>query len=134
MTLKQATAQLGIEALRPEQERAVRASMRGRDVLLVVPTGFGKSACYQLPALMRDHLVLVVAPLLALLEDQERRMEKAEIPSLRVDGRVRGRKRERALEALAGGEFRLVMTTPGIARGARSSGGVAPAGDRPRRG
>ena len=111
-TLKAAAAQLGIEELRPEQEQAIRASLRGRDVLLVVPTGYGKSACYQLPALMRDHLVLVISPLLALLEDQERRMEKAEIPALRIDGRVRGRKRSRALEELAGGTYRLVMTTP----------------------
>ncbi len=112
LSLKAAAAQLGIEELRPEQEQAVRASLRGRDVLLVVPTGYGKSACYQLPALMRDHLVLVVSPLLALLEDQERRMERAEIPALRIDGRVRGKKRERALEALAAGTYRLVMTTP----------------------
>lgn len=110
--LSEAAKRLGIDSLHPEQIAAIRASLEGRDVLLVVPTGFGKSACYQIPALIADGVVLVVSPLLALLQDQERRMSEVGIPVLRFDGTLRGRKRERALEALAAGEYTLVLTTP----------------------
>ncbi|MDQ3632793.1 MAG: RecQ family ATP-dependent DNA helicase, partial [Actinomycetota bacterium] len=60
----------GFSVFRPGQEEAVRAALDGRDVLVVMPTGAGKSLCYQLPALMRDDLTLVVSPLVALMEDQ----------------------------------------------------------------
>jgi ATP-dependent DNA helicase RecQ len=55
---------------RPGQEEAVRAALDDRDVLVVMPTGAGKSLCYQLPALMRDDLTIVVSPLVSLMQDQ----------------------------------------------------------------
>src|SRR3954452_21767971 len=62
----------GFDAFRPGQEQAVRAAVGppARDVLVVMPTGAGKSLCYQLPALMRDDLTLVVSPLVSLMRDQ----------------------------------------------------------------
>src|SRR3954467_14733542 len=60
----------GFEDFRPGQEEAVRAALDGRDVLVVMPTGAGKSLCYQLPALMRDDLTVVVSPLVSLMQDQ----------------------------------------------------------------
>src|SRR5947208_9244734 len=60
----------GFDRFRPGQEQAVRAALSGRDALVVMPTGSGKSLCYQLPALMRDDLTLVVSPLVALMQDQ----------------------------------------------------------------
>src|SRR5690349_992573 len=63
----------GFEAFRPGQAEAVRALTGpgpARDVLVVMPTGAGKSLCYQLPALMRDDLTVVVSPLVALMQDQ----------------------------------------------------------------
>src|SRR5438034_8978343 len=60
----------GFRAFRPGQEQAVRAALAGRDALVVMPTGSGKSLCYQLPALMRDDLTVVVSPLVALMQDQ----------------------------------------------------------------
>src|SRR5829696_3038839 len=60
----------GFESFRPGQREAVEAAVDGRDVLVVMPTGSGKSLCYQLPALMRDDLTLVVSPLVALMQDQ----------------------------------------------------------------
>ena len=56
----------GFAAFRPGQEAAVRAAVGSQDVLVVMPTGAGKSLCYQLPALMRDDLTLVVSPLVSL--------------------------------------------------------------------
>jgi ATP-dependent DNA helicase RecQ len=60
----------GHEDFRPGQREAVRAAIDGRDVLVVMPTGAGKSLCYQLPALMRSDLTVVVSPLVSLMQDQ----------------------------------------------------------------
>ena len=60
----------GAAPLRPEQEQAVNAALDNRDVLVVLPTGFGKSRCYQVPALLEGGLTVLVVPLLALMTDQ----------------------------------------------------------------
>src|SRR5438067_6896770 len=60
----------GFPAFRPGQREACEAALAGRDVLVVMPTGSGKSLCYQLPALMREDLTIVVSPLVALMQDQ----------------------------------------------------------------
>src|SRR6202035_1914776 len=63
-------ATFGFEAFRPGQDEIVAAILDGRDVLAVMPTGSGKSLCYQLPALVRDGLTVVVSPLIALMRNQ----------------------------------------------------------------
>src|ERR671921_1672102 len=60
----------GFSGFRPGQREAVDAAVSGQDVLVVMPTGSGKSLCYQLPALVRDDLTIVVSPLVALMQDQ----------------------------------------------------------------
>jgi ATP-dependent DNA helicase RecQ len=60
----------GFERFRPGQREACDAAVAGRDVLVVMPTGSGKSLCYQLPALLRDDLTIVVSPLVSLMQDQ----------------------------------------------------------------
>src|SRR5687767_3175014 len=65
----------GFRAFRPGQQAAVEAAMADRDVLVVMPTGAGKSLCYQLPALMRDDLSIVVSPLVSLMQDQVEALE-----------------------------------------------------------
>jgi ATP-dependent DNA helicase RecQ len=60
----------GFERFRPGQEEAAAAALAGRDVLVVMPTGAGKSLCYQLPALIRPDLTVVVSPLVSLMADQ----------------------------------------------------------------
>jgi ATP-dependent DNA helicase RecQ len=65
----------GFPAFRPGQQEAVEAAVAGRDVLVVMPTGSGKSLCYQLPALMRADLTLVVSPLVSLMQDQVQALE-----------------------------------------------------------
>src|SRR6202163_4356586 len=72
----------GLDAFRPGQREAVEAALQGRDSLVVMPTGGGKSLCYQLPALATDGmpdrpLVLVVSPLIALMTDQLSRLQQA---------------------------------------------------------
>jgi ATP-dependent DNA helicase RecQ len=71
MELEQALQEyFGFSAFRPGQREACEAALAGRDTLVVMPTGSGKSLCYQLPALMRDDLTIVVSPLVALMQDQ----------------------------------------------------------------
>jgi ATP-dependent DNA helicase RecQ len=71
MELEQALQKhFGFSAFRPGQREACAAALEGRDTLVVMPTGSGKSLCYQLPALMRDDLAIVVSPLVALMQDQ----------------------------------------------------------------
>ena len=67
----------GHAAFRPGQQEAVEAALSGRDVLMVMPTGAGKSLCYQLPALMREALTIVVSPLVSLMADQVAGLERA---------------------------------------------------------
>ena len=71
----------GAAPLRPEQEQAVNAALEKRDVLVVLPTGFGKSRCYQIPALLVEGLTVLVVPLLSLMTDQWHALNAAGIPA-----------------------------------------------------
>src|SRR6516225_6746624 len=70
----------GIERLRPEQEAAMVAILEGRDALVALPTGFGKSLIYQVPAMILDRPTIVVSPLIALMADQERALKSHGVP------------------------------------------------------
>ena len=107
-----AALRLGIHQLYPEQERAVAASLHGHDVLVVLPTGFGKSACYQVPSMVLPQPVVLVSPLLALLRDQHEKLLARRVPVERIDGTVRGVARREALQRVAAGGSLLVMTPP----------------------
>jgi ATP-dependent DNA helicase RecQ len=107
-----AAQRLGFKGLYAEQQRAVTASLANRDVLVVLPTGFGKSACYQVPSMVLPKPVVLVSPLLALLRDQHEKLLKRDIPVERIDGTIRGVARRTALQRVAAGGSLLVMTTP----------------------
>lgn len=107
-----AAARLGIGRLYREQRRVIDAVLAGRDVLMVLPTGFGKSACYQIPSMVLPKPVLVISPLLALMRDQYEKLQKLDVPVVRLDGTIRGRNRKAAIERIAKGGSLLVMTTP----------------------
>src|SRR5436309_3050368 len=107
-----AQERFGISRLHREQERAMRAVLQGRDVLLVVPTGGGKSLCYQLPSLLLQRPTVVVSPLLALLEDQYLKMQQVGVPTVRLDSTVGAADRRAALARIAQGGSLLVLTTP----------------------
>src|SRR6476469_4275999 len=75
----------GFTALRPLQEDALRLALAGRDTLVVMPTGGGKSLCYQAPAVVRGGLTVVVSPLIALMKDQVDGLARVGVPAARID-------------------------------------------------
>jgi ATP-dependent DNA helicase RecQ len=105
----------GFDAFRPGQEQAVRAAVGppARDVLVVMPTGAGKSLCYQLPALMRDDLTLVVSPLVSLMQDQVDALAVAAPGRAALVNAQRDASDNRAaLERAAAGDLRLLYVAP----------------------
>ena len=93
----------GLTSFRPAQEEVCRAVAEGRDVLLVMPTGAGKSLCYQLPGLARGGTTLVVSPLIALMEDQVQKLEALGLSAARIhSGRERAESRAACIDYLAG--------------------------------
>ncbi|HEY2536785.1 MAG TPA: ATP-dependent DNA helicase RecQ [Solirubrobacteraceae bacterium] len=102
----------GLDAFRPGQREAVLAALEGRDSLVVMPTGGGKSLCYQLPALAGDGLVVVISPLIALMADQLRRLHDAGVPATMLASGMADGHNPAALRAIASGETRLVLAAP----------------------
>ena len=105
-------AKLGFEAFRPGQREAVEAALEGRDSLIVMPTGGGKSLCYQLPGLASADLTIVVSPLIALINDQWRRLTAAGHPVAMITSAMEWEDVRRALAQVAGGEARIVYCSP----------------------
>ena len=96
-------AAFGFSEFRPNQEAVCRAAIEGKDVLLVMPTGAGKSLCYQLPGLARGGVTLVISPLIALMEDQVAKLKERGFQVERIhSGRDRKTSREVCLDYLAG--------------------------------
>src|SRR3982750_154342 len=105
----------GFDAFRPGQEDAVRAAIGppARDVLVVMPTGAGKSLCYQLPALVRDDVTLVVSPLVSLMQDQVEALAKIAPGRVAlVNSQQDGATNRAALQAAADGALRLLYAAP----------------------
>jgi ATP-dependent DNA helicase RecQ len=103
----------GFEDFRPGQAEAVAAALADRDTLVVMPTGSGKSLCYQLPALMRDDLTIVVSPLVSLMQDQVdglRRVAPERVAL--VNAQQSAAQNAAVLERAVGGELRLLYVAP----------------------
>src|ERR1019366_4608403 len=116
-TPEQLLARFGLESFRPGQREAVKAALEGRDSLVVMPTGGGKSLCYQLPALASDWdsarpLVVVVSPLIALMSDQWRRLREAGVRSTMLASGMEDGHNARALEEIESGSTQLVLAAP----------------------
>src|SRR5215813_368984 len=100
--------------LRPEQVRAMRAASRGRDALVVLPTGAGKSAVYQVPTTLHKGPTLVISPLLALQQDQIAGLNAraGREVAVRISSAETPRQQDEALEAIRGGRARYLFITP----------------------
>ena len=102
----------GYDAFRPLQEEIISAALEGRDTLALLPTGGGKSVCFQVPAMMRDGLALVISPLIALMKDQVLNLERRGIKALCVCAGMSRQEVDLALNNAAYGDFRFLYVSP----------------------
>ena len=102
----------GYDSFRPMQEDIVRAALDGKDVLAILPTGGGKSVCFQVPALMREGIALVVTPLIALMKDQVQNLAARGIKALCVNAGMSRREVELTLNNAAYGDFKFLYVSP----------------------
>ncbi len=105
-------ARVGLSEFRPAQRDAVQAALDGRDTLVVMPTGGGKSLCYQLPAIASESLTVVVSPLVALIVDQHRRLLDAGQRSVMLAATVGEQANREALSQIRSGEAQIVFCAP----------------------
>ncbi len=102
----------GFSAFRPGQEEIVAAVLAGEDVLAVMPTGSGKSLCFQLPALARHGLTLVVSPLIALMRDQVAQLGELGVAAAALNSASEPSERQRVARALRDRSLRLLYVAP----------------------
>src|SRR5208282_6277493 len=102
----------GFEAFRPGQAEIVSAVLEGRDVLAVMPTGSGKSVCYQLPALRRDGLTVVVSPLIALMQNQVAQLRGYGVAAASLNSANDFAENRIAFDGIASGDLRLLYIAP----------------------
>ena len=102
----------GYEAFRPMQEEIIREALEDRDVLAILPTGGGKSVCFQVPALMREGIALVITPLIALMKDQVQNLQARGIKALAVYAGMSRREVDLTLNNAAYGDFKFLYLSP----------------------
>jgi ATP-dependent DNA helicase RecQ len=102
----------GFASFRPLQEEIIRDSLAGKDVFAVLPTGGGKSLCFQLPALVRPGLTVVVSPLIALMKDQVDALQAAGVAATFLNSSLGAGGSRPRLRGLHAGEFRLLYVAP----------------------
>jgi ATP-dependent DNA helicase RecQ len=102
----------GYDSFRPMQERIIQSLMAGQDVAVVMPTGGGKSLCYQLPALVLGQTVVVVSPLIALMQDQVAQLADMGIPAGVVNSAQSPEDQRTTMRAATQGAYRLLYLSP----------------------
>src|SRR6266496_4424835 len=109
LTLKQL---FGYSDFRPLQEAIIQDALAGRDVFALMPTGGGKSLCFQLPALLREGLTIVVSPLISLMKDQVDALQASGVAATFLNSALDGTQARSRLRGLYNGEFRLLYVAP----------------------
>src|SRR5881409_4246147 len=102
----------GYDAFRPLQEEIIRDALAGRDVFALMPTGGGKSLCFQLPALLRDGLTIVVSPLISLMKDQVDALQTSGIPATYLNSTLDRDESKARWRGLHRGEYRMLYVAP----------------------
>ena len=102
----------GYDTFRPLQEEIISAAMAGEDVFALLPTGGGKSLCFQLPAIVRDGLTVVVSPLIALMKDQVDALVAAGVQATFLNSTLGEKLSRERLSGLFNGEYRLLYVAP----------------------
>ncbi|MBR1436000.1 MAG: RecQ family ATP-dependent DNA helicase [Bacteroidales bacterium] len=102
----------GYDSFRPMQRDIISDALEGKDVLAILPTGGGKSVCFQVPALMRDGIAIVVTPLIALMKDQVRNLTDRGIRAMAIHAGMNRREVDLALNNAAYGDYKLLYVSP----------------------
>ena len=102
----------GFDSFRPMQSEIIEAALQGRDVLAILPTGGGKSVCFQVPALMRDGLALVITPLIALMKDQVQNLNDRGIKAIFIHSGMSRREVDLALNNAAYSGCKFLYVSP----------------------
>src|SRR5512141_1838155 len=102
----------GFTSFRPLQEEIIRDALAGRDVFALLPTGGGKSLCFQLPALIGPGLTVVVSPLIALMKDQVDGLQAGGVPATFLNSTLDADESRARLRGLHRGEFKLLYAAP----------------------
>src|SRR5437899_2065330 len=106
------TRHWGFRELRPLQEPAMRAVLQGRDSLVVMPTGGGKSLCYQAPAVLRGDTTVVVSPLISLMKDQVDGLRACGVPAVQLDSMQSATDKFSSEQDVRDGKVRLLFLSP----------------------
>lgn len=102
----------GISSFRPGQKQLIEAAIEGRDALGILPTGGGKSLCFQLPSLVLPGKTIVVSPLIALMQDQQEQLADAGIDAAKLNSTLTTAEEQSVIDAIEEGEQKLIYVTP----------------------
>jgi ATP-dependent DNA helicase RecQ len=107
----EARRRFGVLHFRPGQRELIECALQGRNALGILPTGAGKSLCYQLPALFLKGAVVVVSPLISLMKDQVEHLERASVAAARLDSTVTAQEQRQGERRISEGELEIVLLT-----------------------
>ena len=102
----------GFDTFKEGQAEVIDSIMAGRDVMCIMPTGAGKSVCYQIPALMQSGTTLVVSPLISLMKDQVSALSQMDIKAAYINSSMTSQEYGRTLSAMSRGLYRIVYVAP----------------------
>ncbi|MCR4746467.1 MAG: RecQ family ATP-dependent DNA helicase [Lachnospiraceae bacterium] len=102
----------GYDSFRPGQEKMINAILSGKDAFAVMPTGAGKSVCFQIPALMLEGITIVVSPLISLMKDQVEALNAAGIHAAYFNSSLTAGQYRKALELARGGRYKIIYVAP----------------------
>jgi ATP-dependent DNA helicase RecQ len=102
----------GYDQFRGRQDEIIKHVMSGQNALVIMPTGMGKSLCYQIPALLSEDLTLVISPLIALMQDQVESLVTRNIEATFINSSLSGRERKNRYKQVHDGQFKLLYVTP----------------------
>ena len=100
------------QSFRPQQEAIIQSALNQKDAIALLPTGGGKSVCYQIPGLMKDGLCLVISPLIALIKDQVANLERKNIPALALHSGQTFYEVKQVLQNAVQGDHKFLYVSP----------------------
>ncbi len=112
VNLEEALQRFGLNSFRPGQMEVISQIIAGHDCLCVMPTGGGKSLCFQIPSVVRQGLTIVVSPLIALMKDQVDGLQKRGVSATLINSSLSGSEQTQRLQQMAEGKFSLVYVAP----------------------